>query len=333
MILFFNKLYKILMKETIFLVLIVFSVLPMYKLHQANGAVLLDRVVATVNNEVITWSELRKNFELESKEFLRGLTDEEREKKINEFEKPFLQSMIDMKIQLQEALGLGLDVSPSETNDAIADIKKKYNLTDENLIESLKAEGFTLEEYRIRLAEQILLSKAVRYEVKDNILITDKEIEEYYEANKEKYRREGKVRIRQIFFAKPEDDIQKANIEVKAQEIIQRIKKGEDFAKLASEFSEDVSKQYGGDLGYVSRGSVLKEIEDVAFALKVGEVSKLFWSSTGLHIVKLEDKIDSSNIEEIRKEIKEILFEEEFKLKYEDWIKRLREKAYIEIKL
>ncbi len=320
------------MKRLIFLALIHCLLFTVYY-SLSYSAVLLDRVVATVNNEVITWSELRRDIELESKEFLKGFTDEDREKKIKELEKSFLNSMIDLKLQLQEAHQAGLDVSPSETDSAIADIKRKYNLTDESLIESLKAEGFTLEEYRTRLAEQILLSKVVRYEVKDNILITDKEIEEYYEANKEKYRKEEKVRIRQIFFAKPEDDTQKVNIEAKAENIIQRIKKGEDFAKLAREFSEDSSREFGGDLGYVSRGSVLKEIEDVAFALKVGEFSRPFWSSTGLHIVKLEGRIEGSNIEEIRNKIKEILFEEAFKLRYEDWVKILREKAYIEMSL
>jgi parvulin-like peptidyl-prolyl isomerase len=295
---------------------------------------LLDRVIATVNNEIITWSEFRKSFELESKEFLRDIPKDEQGEKLREFEKSFLNNMIDIKLQLQEARKLGLYVSPSETDEVIADIKKKYNLTDKSFIESLEVEGFTFEEYRMRLAEQILLSKIIRQEVRDNILITDKEIEEYHEINKEKFQREEKIRIRQIFFAaNVKDSSQKINVEAKAEEILQRIKNGEDFAKLAGELSEDISKQYRGDLGYVSHGSVLREIEEVAFALKVGEVSKPFWSSKGLHIIKIEDRIESDSVEKVREDIKEILFEKAFKLKYEDWIKRLRENAYIEIKL
>lgn len=298
----------------------------------AYSAVLLDRVVATVNNDVITWSELRKNIEIENKEFLKGLTDEEREKKIKEIEPSFLNSMIDMKLQLQEAVKLGLNVSPHETDEAAADIKRKYNLTDENFIESLKAEGLSLEEYKARLKEQILLSKAVRYEVRDAVLITDKEIEKYYDANKEKYQKEEKVSIRQIFF-NLKDSSQKAEVEARAEAVMQRIKKGEDFAKLASEFSEDENRQFSGDLGYISRGSVIKEIEDEAFVLKVGSASKPFWSSKGLHIIKVEDRKDAGFSKKIKEEIKEILLEKAFKLKYEEWIKKLREKAYIEINL
>lgn len=298
------------------------------------SSVLLDRVIATVNGEVITWSELRGNFELEAEEYLKGLKNEEREKRLKEIEKSFLNNMIDLKLQLQEALRLGFSVKQTEVDGAIADIKGKYNLTDERFIESLKAEGLTLDEYRKQLEEQILVSKLVKFEVRDNVLILDKDIEEYYEANKDEYRREEKVRIRQVFFsANPEDISQRAETEARAQEIIQRIKKGDDFAKIASEFSEDASREFGGDLGYVSRGSVLKEIGDVATALKVGEVSEPFWSSTGLHIVKLEDKIEGSNIEGIRNRIKGLLFEQTFKLKYSDWLKSMREKAYIKINL
>lgn len=321
------------MKKLIFLT-IIYCFLFIVLCPLSFSAILLDRVVATINGEVITWSELRKRIELENKILLKDLTGEAREKKINEIEAPFLNNMIDLKLQLQVARRHGFGVGLAETDAAVAEIMKKYSLTDESLAESLKAEGFDMEEYKNQLAEQILLTKVVRYEVKTSIVIGDKQIREYYEVNKEKYRKEEKVRIRLIFFAgDAKDNLQKTDIEAKAEEVMQIIEAGEDFAKIASEFSEDASKEVGGDLGYVSYGSVLKEIEDVVFDMKSGEVSKPFWSSVGLHIVKLEDRTKGSEVEEIRDEIKDILFEEAFKLKLEEWVKKLREEAYIEIKL
>lgn len=321
------------MKKLIFLAIIycfLFTVLCL----PSFSAILLDRVVATINGEVITWSELRKRIELENKNLLKDLTGKAREKKINEIEAPFLNNIIDLKLQLQAARRLGFGVGLAETDAAVAEIMKKYNLTDESLAESLKVEGFDMEEYKNQLAEQILLTKVVRYEVKTSIVIGDKQIREYYEVNKEKYRKEEKVRIRLIFFAgDAKDNLQKTDIEAKAEEVMQMIEAGEDFAKIASGFSEDASKEVGGDLGYVSRGSVLEEIEDVVFDMKSGEVSKPFWSSVGFHIVKLEDRREGSEVEEIRDEIKGILIEEAFKLKLEEWVKKLREEAYIEIKL
>lgn len=321
------------MKRLIFLVLTC-SLLFTFDCSLSYGAALLDRVVATVNNEVITWSELRHKIETDGRELLKDLKGEERERKIKEVEKIFLNGMIDMKLQIQEARKTGLDASMSETENAINDIKNKYNLTDESLAETLKAEGLAMEEYKTRLKEQILISKVVRHEVNDNILISDKEIKEYYKADRDKYLDKEKVRISQIFFtADISDALQKAEVEAKAEKIMQRIKKGEDFEKIIGEFSGGTGGGSRGDLGYISRGSVLKEIEDIAFSLKAGEVSRPFWGPGGLHIIKVEDIIEGSDIDEIRDEIKEILFQEAFKLKYEEWLKILREKAYIEIKL
>ena len=298
------------------------------------GAVLLDRVVAVVNNEVITWSELRERMEIEGKDVLKGFADNEREEKIRELEPFFLDRMIDLKLQLQAADRLGLSVGSSEIDAAVSDIKKKYNLTDDGFLETLKTEGFVMEEYRAQLGEQILLSKAVRYEVKDNIVIADELIKEYYEKNKDEFGGGEQVRIRQIFFsANTVSGSQKSEIEAKAEEAMRRIKNGEDFSKVAGELSEDSSKESGGDMGYVSRGSLLKEIEDVVFSLNVGEVSGLFWSSVGLHIVKLEDRRAGADTGETRDKIKNILFDEALKLKHEEWVGKLREEAYIEKKL
>ncbi|MBI5100150.1 MAG: peptidylprolyl isomerase [Nitrospirae bacterium] len=322
------------MKKNIPIVFLITTfLLQIHVFQNAHAAVLLDRVVAVVNNEVITWSELRNVISHEGKSFLEKVPENKKEEVKKELEKDFLNSLIDMKLQLQEARKKGLDVSKAEIESAIADIKNKYNITDEKLMNSLEAESLSLEDYRAKLGEQILLSKVVNFEVKANIVINDREIGEYYEANKDKLSSKEKLKIRQIFFAAPKDNSEKPFVEVKAHEVIRRIDKGEDFSKLAGELSEDVSRQFGGDLGYISRGSVLKEVEDAALSLNVGEVSKPFWSSAGLHIIKLEDKIEAEGLDKVKDKIKEILFENAFESKYFEWKAGLKEKAYIEMKL
>ncbi|GBD97024.1 MAG TPA: hypothetical protein ENG83_03905 [Nitrospirae bacterium] len=319
------------MKKIILIILLPIIVIPAF--GKVHGAVLLDRIVATVNDEVITWSELMRVIILDGKEFLSGAAGKDREEKIRELERPFLNNLIDMKLQLQEARKMGLDVNDAEIDGAINEIKNKYGLTDETLMNSLKAEGLTTEDYRARLADQILVQKVVNFAVRNNIVISDKEIEKYYEDNKAKYDVEEKLKIRQIFFALPEDESQKQAVEARARDLVQRINKGEDFAKLAREFSEDPSRKFGGDMGYISRGSLLKEIEDVAAALKKGDVSRPFRSPAGLHIIKLEDRIEGGGIEKVRDRIKEALFQKAFESKYREWRTGLRETAYIEIKL
>ncbi len=322
-------------KKIIYTIAVLFTALGslVSGLHMAYGAVLLDRVVATVNSEVITWSELVNMIKLEGKAYIEKGSPEERRKRIRELEKPFLNKLIQMKLELQEAREMGLSVSDAEIDSAVEDIRKKFGLTQEALLASLSAEGMSLEDYRARLKEQILISKAVNYAIKSRIVITDREIREYYEANRERFTGKEKVRIRQIFFAAPADDSRKGAVEARAREIMQKIRKGEDFARLAIQYSEGPNRQSGGDLGYISRGSALREVEDVAFALKTGEVSQPFWGPGGLRIIKVEDRIEAGGMEKAREKIKDILFKKAFEARYREWSAALREKAYVEVKL
>jgi peptidyl-prolyl cis-trans isomerase SurA len=319
----FKPMKKIITINIIIIYLMIFT--PAF-LRSIEASILFDRVVATVNNEVITWSELRKWIELENKAYLENLPSDQKEQKIKEIEKPFLNMLIDSRLQLQEAKRAGFSVSSTEINDAINDIKRKYNLTDESLKEQLHLDGLTIEEYRKRLSEQILISKIIRYEITDKIVISDERIKEYYKENAEQFSQDTRVRIRQILFTG-----EKAM--EKAQAAYDRLLNGEDFKTLARELSKDPSSEYGGDVGYISRGNAIKEIENVAFTLNVGEVSPPFSSPKGVHIIKVEDRIEGDKLEEVREKIRQILFEREYQNKLEEWIKNLRENAYIEINL
>ena len=323
------------MKQTIVAMLI--FVTAFLFCSDVQSALLLDRVIATVNDEVITWSELMDTIFLEGREYLDSESDKSREEKIRELERPFLNKLIEMKLQIQEAKAMGLQVNDDEINSAMSDIMAKYNMTKDMFLASMAEEGITIENYSKGLGEQILLQKAVNYAVRGNVVITDKEVEEHYNTNNELYDNEKeKFRIRQIFFAVPADDPAKENKEEKeaaAQEIVQRIENGESFAKLANEFSEGPGSRFGGDLGYISRGSALAEIEKAADALEIGGVSEPFWSRAGLHIIKLEERVEAGGVEKARYKIKEKLFMDAFELKYREWKAELKEKAFIEIKL
>ncbi len=300
---------------------------------KALSAVLLDRVIATVNEEVITWSELMNVISIEGRSFLKDIPKDLKKERIKELERPFLNNLVEMKLQLQEARKMGINVSNAELDNAISDIKTKFGMSEEVFMNSLRVEGLTMGDYRARLADQILLQKVVNFAVKVNIVVSDREIEEYYEANKENFTGKEKLRIRQIFFAKPAEGSQKNNVEENARDVYQRIAAGDDFAKLASEFSEGPTRQYGGDLGYISRGIILKEVEDEAFALTIGEVSKPFWSPAGLHIIKLEDKVEGGSLEKVRDKVKDIIYKQTFEANYNSWRTGLRENAYVEIQL
>ncbi len=299
----------------------------------SDAAVLLDRVVAVVSKEVITWSELYKMMENEAADQVRALKEEERLKIFKDSEAAFLEKLIDIKLQIQEARRLGLDVTTEEVTEAVENIKKKYSLTDNALEESLKKEGLSFEEYKKRLSEQIVISKVVGQQIRNKVVVSEEEVKKYMEANKESFTDGETFKIKQIFLGRPKDDADIKVIEDRASIIIQRLKAGEDFSILAEEYSEDLSGKLGGDLGFIKKSQMAKEFIDALNSMKVGEFSNPFRTEKGLHIIKLEEKVAAQSTDEARESVLKQLTESQFSERYKSWIKGLREKAYIVIRL
>lgn len=145
----------------------------------------------------------------------------------------------------------------------------------------------------------------------DQINITDEDIMMYYEDNIEKYILKKEVHPRHILFAVEENaGIQEVEeVKKKAQDVLEKIREGEDFAELASEYSEGPSKDKGGDLGFLAAGDTVKPFEEAAFKMKPGEISDLVRTPFGFHIIKVEEVREARTrpLEEVRAEIKEAM--------------------------
>jgi peptidyl-prolyl cis-trans isomerase SurA len=228
---------------------------------------------------------------------------------------------------------LGIEVTPDEVKEAIENIKKKYSLSDESLKESLKKEGFDFDEYKKRIREQIMIGKVINQQVRNKVVVSDEEVKKYIDNKNKDEIGDDEFKIRQIFFKKPIDDDQKKAIEDKTMLIIQRLKQGEDFSALASEYSEDPTGKIGGDLGYVKKSYLAKEFVDTLSSMKIGDFSMPFWTEKGLHIIKLEDKRTAPTKEEAKEAIEKKLTENKFLERYENWMEDLRNNAHIDIKL
>jgi len=325
---FFNN-YALLKYSLVTLLILVSFILP----AASDASILLDRVVAVVNKEVITWSDLYKAMEFEATTQTKNLSKEERKKLFKDNEASFLETLIDMNLQLQEAHSLGIDVPEHDITDTIANIQKKYSMSQADFVESLKKEGLTLDEYKKRLSEQILINKVVTYQIRNKIVISDSEVNRYVETNKQTFSGSETYKLRQIFFKKPEGNIDKTTIEDKAAKVTKRLKDGEDFSALARVYSEDSSARSGGDLGFVNKNLLSKEFIEVLSGMNVGDYSVPFWTGTGLHIIKLDEKIAAQNADKLKDDIRKQLADEQFSERYKSWIKGLREKAHIEIRL
>jgi peptidyl-prolyl cis-trans isomerase SurA len=294
--------------------------------------VLLDRVVAVVNQEVITWSELYKAMEAEASPGLKGLQGDERKRIFKESEASFLETLINVKLQLQEARNKGIRVSDEELQEAINGIKKKYAMSDSAFLESLKHEGLSYDEYKKRLHEQIIISKLVNVQIRNKIVIDDEDINKFVSENKQVLEDTESYKISQIFLKKKKDVVN-STIEERAGEILRKLEQGESFADLARQYSEEPSSGAGGDLGFLKKSQLNKDFLDVISKMQQGDISKPFWTENGLHIIKLESRTEVRSKDEMREEARGKLNNKIFTERYNAWIKSLREKSFIEVRL
>ncbi|HEX8947392.1 MAG TPA: peptidylprolyl isomerase [Dissulfurispiraceae bacterium] len=295
----------------------------------AHGAILLDRVMAIVNKEVITLSDVYKTMEFESADTIRGMKGKDRSRYFKENEMPFLENLIDMRLQLQEAEKEGIITRDQDVEKAIKNIKSKYAMTDEAFRDALKKDGSSLEEYKKRLSEQITVGRVVDQEVRSKLLVTDAEVDKYIAEHKDVEKDHDGFVISHIFL-KVSDD--RAKVEEKARDLYGKMKAGESFQELARKFSEDASAKAGGELGFVRRTDMSPDFLKAVASLKEGEVSEPFWSADGMHILKVDEIRTFKNRQELKEAVRQQLLDEKFNKEYKNWIKTLRERSYIEIK-
>ncbi|RMG02370.1 MAG: hypothetical protein D6726_07735 [Nitrospirae bacterium] len=316
------------MKKSIFNTITILLVL--FYCSSANGkSILIDRVVAVVGKEVVTWSELYKSMEFEFSGRLVGVSPEERRKILERYEKEYLEKIIDTKLQLNEARRKNITTTPSEVNRAVDDIRNRFGMTMDEFVETLKKEGFSLKEYKQKLAEQIIISKLIDREIRSKIVVTEDEI-------KEELKKEGsgedkeELRLRQILLVKQNGRSDK-ELQSRAEKIIEELKAGTSFESLAIQYSEGPNAQQGGDLGYLDASTLAPPFKEALKGVEPGGYTKPFWTDRGIHILYLEDRIKS--VDALKERIREKIADQKFSTAFKKWMKSLRSKEFIEIKL
>jgi peptidyl-prolyl cis-trans isomerase SurA len=258
---------------------------------------------------------------------------------INPDDRQVLEQFITDKLLESEIREAGIKVSDDDVEQYIQQIKAKNGLSDDDLKTALEREGQTLVSYRASVKSELEKTEIINRQVRAKVSITNEDVERYYKLNSSKYRADDRARIRHILLSLPENapaDAVKA-VQSKAADIYRRIKAGEDFGKLAGEFSEGAGHADGGDIGWVKRGTLIAGLEEVAFAkLSVGQVSEPFRTSMGIHIVKLEAR-ELGNVlplSAVAPQIKDELYGNALNERFAKWMKTdLRRKHRVDVKL
>ena len=168
---------------------------------------------------------------------------------------------------------------------------------------------------------KILIARLLKDEVEGDVEVSEIEITDYYNANKEKFAAPETLRASHIL----------VRDEAEANEIQKKVSRGEDFEKLAEEYSVDPTAKIGGDIGYFAKGQLVPEFEEVCFDMKVGETSGVVKTRFGYHIIKLTERKEPhiKELYEVQDSIEEALGRGKKKLLFDKYVEGLKEKSQI----
>ncbi|MCL4245105.1 MAG: peptidylprolyl isomerase [Candidatus Dadabacteria bacterium] len=334
--------------KTGFLKVFIVAAAVLIAVQAAESRETVDRVVAVVNDDIITLSEMNEM-----------VTSINLTNNHNMDQDEVLQQMIEQKLFEQEADKLGIKVSEAELDAGIAQVKQRFNLNDEQMAEVLQKQNLTMESFREQWRLQTLSNKLLDSQLKNKIVVTDEEVAVYY---KENYGGAGtvtssasapsdspveEVRIAHILISSSSPDA-----EARVEKVAEMAKSGQDFSQLAKEYSDDShSADKGGDLGYFKQGDLIETLETAIENTPEGGVAGPVESPAGYHVIKVVERksvgggekkkakkgssaTDGLAIDDqTKKEITDILYRQKAEEQLKTWLDGIKSNAYIDVRL
>jgi peptidyl-prolyl cis-trans isomerase SurA len=300
-------------------------------------AEIVERSVAVVNDEIIFLSELEEYGKMYFEEIRRKAPPGERQEKLTRARRDALDQLIENKLLDQEIKKRKVEVSEKDVDAAMEEILKQNRITIEEMKMALAKQGMTLTAYRERLRENIGRMRLISREIKSKIVIHDEEVRRIYRERMPEYMIPLEVQLQQIFFAVPRNPAPDriAAVEKQAGEVLQQAREGRDFAELAKKYSQSPEGKEGGGLGFFKSKELMPELEEASFSLKAGEISPLVRTAEGFHILRVVARRggEPKSYAEVQGKIREEMMQAESEKKFQEWLKVLKSKAYIETKL
>ena len=250
--------------------------------------VILEEIIVKVNDGIILRSEYERTLDQDRRELLAdpALTDAEREEQLRVREKSVLRDMIDQRLLVQKGEELGIEVEAQVLRQR-DEIMRRNDIESTDDFEAwvLERTGEPAEDLMDRMRENFLSQAVLGQEVSRRVIVTRDEIAEYYEAHKDEFMRSEGVRLSQILVSLEGDEDAKRK---QAEEVHERVERGEPFAEMARRFSDDeATKELGGDIGIYRRGMLREEIESAVFGQRQGHISDIIEVPNGLLILRV----------------------------------------------
>lgn len=318
------------------LYLIAFCVLGFYSANPIDSAEVVDRIVAVVNDDIITLFDMSHLLKQYVEEIEKSHYSVETERKmLYKVREDILNRLIDQKLTDQEIKRTKMSISEKEIDDRVEQIKAANFFTDEDLRAELAKNDLTMEDYRQQIKDQILRARLINLEVKSKIVITTEDIKDYYDSHQNKYAGKDKYHLRNILMKAPPfaDDEEKLGIKTKMDAVITKLNAGESFETLATIYSESSSAADGGDLGWFEFDSFSPQLKKIIKEMETGEFTSVVDTDQGYQIFLVQDivKTPGKSLEEVSSEIERILFNEIVNTKFQAWLEDLRKQSHIKI--
>ena len=335
-----------------FLALLLFAAPLLLAQTQTSGSdTVVEEIVARVNNNIITRADMRKAKDQLYAEAKQQQDQVAAEQDAKEHEKDLLRDLIDQQLLLEKAQELGI-TADTELVKRLDELRKQMHADSmEDLEKAAQAQGISFEDFKQNMKNNILTQRVIGQEVGGHITVTSQEIQQYYDQHKSELERPEQVRLSEILIStqttppvkneKGETTLPEtpspdavAQAQEKANQVYAMLQKGDKFDDLAKKYSNGPTSSIGGDLEYFKRGTLSKDLEAQVFNLKAGEYTQPIRTNQGFVILKVTEHQGGGvpTLKDVETQVQEQVYMIKMQPALRDYLTKLREEAYIDIK-
>ena len=306
------------------IIFVVSFILSLFVPVLSHGEV-VDRVVAIVNDDIITLKETEKYVPIEKKDRFLSVNEYLRSIKLREK----MDILIDDLLIRQQAKKLGVSVSDKDAEAIVEGLKKQHLISEAELKQQLAKEGIDYKDFYEGLKANLLRTRVLSRIMTPDVTITEADLVSYYNAHMDEFKDE-EYRLEHIFVSGKRPDIRQ-----RAMAAYDLLKAGKSFESVAREYSDDPSGQKGGDIGFVRKEDLIPEFRGAVNFLAPGSYSQIIQTVYGLHILKLMEIRTGSTMpfDAVKTRIQQRIVQQQGEKRYKEYIDKLRKASYIEVKI
>ncbi len=308
------------------------AMLPICSAAFAQEAQQVDGIAAIVNGDVITYSQVRQLSAPRERLLRSQLTGQELENKMKEARELALKDLIDRRLIIQAFKKESFQIPDHIVDQRVHDIiRENFGGDRSTFIKTLEAQKYSLGDFKEKEMERIMVQAMRSHNVKTQMIASPTKIEDYYRKHHDEFTSKEEIKLRMIMISGQKDTGNAQAQKALAEEVLGRLASGGEFEQTAQVYSEDSTKDNGGDWGWIGRNTLAAPLEKFAFNMPVGRISNIIDYAGNYYILKVEDKRGGTtkSLAEARADIEKKLIQDEAQQLQERWIAGLRKKAYI----